>query len=415
MPRLGLVGPHAHQLGFEDRAPGPSYGILQEVLRWWDYWLKDLPTGIMDEPQLRAFMGDNIPAAPWYADCPGRWIGEQHWPSPDIKLETLYINSNELGDTSCTGAALQNMSPQTVGLDGGEWCPYGTGGTGPEFPGDQRRDDALSLIFDSTPLTERLEILGAPIVTLELAVDQPSAFVAVRVNDVKPDGSATRVSFGILNIAHRSGSENLEPVEPGKRYRVRVKCNDAAYSFAPGHRIRVSVSTTYWPMVWPSPRPVTLSIFPGAGKLELPVRPLRAHEPAMKPLEGPEAGPLTKKREIVPAPRVNKITHDLINGLVEQFVERGAGIYRIEENEIETGVNITERTSIDVNNPLAATTEITVHLRTGRVGSLCDVWARYKLTADAENFFLESTAEAQEKGSSVFSRKWNYTIPRGVL
>ena len=76
VPRLGLVGPHAHQWGQSERAPGPAIGFLQESLRWWDHWLKGEATGIMDEPMLRVFMQDDLPAAPWYAECPGRWVGE---------------------------------------------------------------------------------------------------------------------------------------------------------------------------------------------------------------------------------------------------------------------------------------------------------------------------------------------------
>ena len=73
-----------------------------------------------------------------------------------------------------------------VGLAAGDWCGFGGAA---EAPGDQREDDARSLTFDSAPLAERLEILGAPVVTLELAVDRPAAQLAVRLNDVTPDGS----------------------------------------------------------------------------------------------------------------------------------------------------------------------------------------------------------------------------------
>ena len=101
-----------------------------------------------------------------------------------------------------------SRSAQLVGLAGGEWCPYGTGGEGPEFPDDQRADDGGSIVFDSEPLEDRLEILGQPIVNLDLAVDQPSAFLAVRLNDVKPDGSVTRATYYVLNLCHRDGHEN---------------------------------------------------------------------------------------------------------------------------------------------------------------------------------------------------------------
>jgi putative CocE/NonD family hydrolase len=419
VPTIGIIGPHGHQFGFEDRAPGPAYGFLQEALRWWDHWLKDKPTDVMKLPKLRAFMGDDVPAAPWYADCPGHWVAESQWPSPRIKSSTLFLNANGLEASSRSGPPLSHASPLTVGLASGKWCPYGTGGTGPEFPGDQRLDDACSLTFDGETLAARLEILGAPIVELDLAVDRPAAFVAVRLNDVKPDGAATRVSYGILNLSHRNGHGAVEAIEPGARYQVRIQLNDAAYSFAPGHRVRLSLSTSYWPMIWPSPEVVTLSVHPGTSTLALPVRP---PEPAVaellmpaEPLMPAETGPAMKMQQLEPVPCINTVTHDLLTGRVEVATERGSGYYRIEDNEIEAGINVVERMAIVSGDPLSAATEMISCARTGRAGSIIDVKARSKLTADRHEFLLESSLEVQENKGSVFARTWSHRIPRGSL
>jgi hypothetical protein len=53
--------------------PGPQIGFLQEILRWWDYWLKGIDTGVMDEPMLRAWMTDNVKPATHHDTLPGRW------------------------------------------------------------------------------------------------------------------------------------------------------------------------------------------------------------------------------------------------------------------------------------------------------------------------------------------------------
>ena len=415
VPTIGIIGSHAHQFGFDARAPGPAYGFLQEAVRWWDHWLKDKPTGIMNEPKLRVFMGDDVPAESWYAQCPGRWVAETQWPSPRITRTTLFLNENRIEEEADPGPPLTHVSPQTVGLAGGEWCPYGSGGIGPEFPGDQRQDDAGSLTFDSRAIGERLEILGAPTVELEVAVNRPSAFLAVRLNDVKPDGSATRVSFGVLNLSHRDGSEFPVAIEPGVRYKVRLKLNEAAYSFAPGHRMRVSISTTYWPMVWPSPEVVTLSVYPGAGKLELPVRPSGAGEPVIHPLPPPESAAAMRMVQTEPVPCSNQVTHDLVTGRTEVSAERGSGYFRVEDNGIDAGLNVSERMSITKGDPLSAVTEMTACSRTGRVASIIDVRARSILTADRHSFLLESSLEVQENKQEIFARTWNHRIPRGFL
>ena len=96
------------------------------------------------------------------------------------------------------------QSPLSVGQFAGKWCSYNAP---PDLPYDQREEDGGSLVFDGAARTERLEILGMPEVQLECAVDRPVAMVAARLSDVDPDGRATRISYGLLNLTHRDGHD----------------------------------------------------------------------------------------------------------------------------------------------------------------------------------------------------------------
>ena len=411
VPRLGLIGPHAHQFGHSERAPGPAIGFLQECLRWWDHWLKGRDTGIMEEPMLRAYMGEDVPAASHYAHCPGRWVAESVWPSPRIEARSLHLNRSGLGEAAETERALLHCSPQSVGLAAGEWCPYGTGGEGAEFPGDQRIDDARSLVFDGPVLEAPLEILGAPEAVLALSVDRPLAFVCVRLNDVKPDGSATRVSYGLLNLTHREGHASARPLVPGERYTVRVRLNDIAYSFRAGHRLRVSVSTTYWPMVWPSPEAVALTLFAAASRLALPVRP-REGEPACAPFAEPEEGPPMPSRQIEEPSSRNRVIHDLNARRIEVRSERGDGLYEVEEHGIAFGRNTLERMRISEDDPLAAETEMRITCTMARADWRVEVEARTRVEASAEAFRLRADLDVHENGTRVHCRTWDLSIPR---
>lgn len=132
-------------------------------------------------------------------------------------------------------------------------------------------------MFQTDPLPDTVEILGAPTARLRIAADRPVAMVAVRLSDVAPDGKATRVTYGLLNLCHRDGHAEPRSLEPGERYAIAVPLNGVAQSFPAGHRIRLSISTSYWPLAWPPPEPVTLTVYGGESELELPVRP--ASEP----------------------------------------------------------------------------------------------------------------------------------------
>ena len=281
VPRKGLIGPWAHAYPHV-ALPGPRVGFLQEALRWWDHWLKGVDTGVMDEPMLRVWMTDSVKPASYHEELPGRWIAELSWPPPGITPHRLHLTDGGLrmDDAGLTPRTV--CSPQTVGKDGGSWCPFGRT---PDQAGDQQADDARSLVFETAPLDRQIEILGAAIVTLDVASDRSLANLAVRLCDVHPDGASLRVGYGILNLAHRDGSETPAALVTGFRYRVRIQLNDAGSVFPPGHRIRLALSTSYWPMVWPSRESAMLTVF--GGTLDLPVRQPRGADALLPSLPEP--------------------------------------------------------------------------------------------------------------------------------
>ena len=95
VPCKGLIGPWAHGWPLMG-APGPAIGFLQEVLRWWDHWLKGVETGIMDEPRYRVWMQQAIPRTAGREEQPGRWVAESRWPSPAIVPQRQHLNPGRL-------------------------------------------------------------------------------------------------------------------------------------------------------------------------------------------------------------------------------------------------------------------------------------------------------------------------------
>ncbi|MEX2649946.1 MAG: CocE/NonD family hydrolase [Alphaproteobacteria bacterium] len=414
VPRLGLIGPWAHKYGHQ-AAPGPAIGYLQECMRWWDHWLKGRDTGIMNEPMLRVWMQQEVPPKGDYPTCPGRWVAEPHWPAPAIKPRKLHLNAGgALGARAGKATTLRHASDQTVGLAGGEWCPHGIGGSGPQYPTDQREDDARSLVFETGPLTSPVEILGQPSVTLALAVDKPVAYVAVRLNDVFPDGHVARASFGVLNLTHRKSHEFPEPMAPGKRTTVRVALNDIAYSFRPGHRIRVAISTTYWPMVWPAPEPVTLSLATGRSTLELPIRRPRASDRRIA-FGTPEQGPPMAKSVVEPPSFHRIIEKDVGTGTVTIRAEENDGRYVIGDTGVEVGRWVKERVAITEGDPLSAVTEMgsTFSYRKGAWDT--KVQGTCTLRATKTTWLLSAHLTAREGDKKVFERKLDKTIKRDLV
>lgn len=416
-PRKALIGPWPH--AFPHAAvPGPRIGFFQEAVRWWDYWLKGRDTGIMDEPMFRAWMEDWIRPAPSHDERPGRWVAENQWPSPRMRERTWYLNVQSLGDHPDAQDAMRVRSPQTTGLKGGDF--YGFGAEG-DAPLDQREDDGRSLVFDSDPLAETLEILGAPVLDLELAADRPVAFVIIRLNDVAPDGASGRVSYGVLNLTHRDSHENPEPLEPGKRYQVAVRLNDIGYSFRRGHTIRVAVSTCYWPMLWPAPEPFELTIHTGSSKLRLPVRPPRPEDNDLPEFGPPESGPPAEHTPLEWAQGQRLIELDLTTDETVYTTYGdggdlgGAALTWIDDIDLTLGYTMRKEFRVHDYDPLSAHAEIEQKTVLRRGDWSVRIECRTVLSSDRENFRMEATLEAFESGERIAQREWDETIPRNLV
>jgi hypothetical protein len=413
-PRLGLVGPWGHKYP-HNGVPGPAIGFLTEALRFWDHWLKGKDTGIMSEPMLRAYVQDSVPPASHYDHRPGRWVAEPSWPSATIAPQNFALNRAGLGGATSEGEILEISSPQTTGAGGGDWCPYGLGGLGPELPTDQRGDDAFSLVFDGAPLTEPLEILGAPAVMLEFESDQAVSTVVLRLNDVAPDGQVTRVTYGVLNLTHRDSHAAPEPLAPGKRTRATVRLNDIGHRFLKGHRVRLAVSTAYWPIVWPAPHAVRLRVVTGLSLLSLPVRQPRA-EDASVTFGPPEKSPVTPRHIVQPGQVWRRISYDVGSGEQTIEVRRDDGRSVIKEIGVETALDKKITYRIHPDDPATAYNSVDHDLvHRGAAGWNTRIVTHCAIACTPAEFVVEADLKAYDGKIRVFSRSWTRRIPRNLM
>jgi predicted acyl esterase len=388
VPRKGLIGPWAH--GYPHFAlPGPQVGFLQEMLRWWDYWLKRIDNGVMDEPMLRAWMTESVKPASHHEALPGRWVAEPSWPPRGITPQRLFLTDAGLRSEPTPLTARAVCSTQTVGKCAGDWVPFGRGH---DQAGDQREDDSRSLVFDTTPLDTPIEILGAAIVTLDLASDRPIANLVVRLCDVYPSGESLRVSYGVLNLTHRDGHERPALLAVGQRYRVRIKLNDAGSMFPAGHKVRLALSTAYWPMIWPSPEKATLQIFDGT--LDLPQRPPQATDALLSPLPGPESAPPEK-------PTI--IRHGDVR------------IERIDRIGLELGTESKSRLHVEEDDPQGAVAELRRTWTMSRAAWQIRIETQMRLSSSRDTFLLQGGLRAWEGGNELCSRDWDRSIRRDFL
>jgi hypothetical protein len=272
-PSKAIFGPWRH--GYPSPcAPGPGLDWAWEEVRWWRHWLMGETTGIMDEPRLRAFMPDATAAQVSPGPLPGRWVAEQNWPSAKIARHLLYPGSGGLHQTEQAAETIEISGSKVVGLGKVEWVPFAP----TELPREQSPDDARSSVFDSGPLESALEILGGAVFHARVCANRPVARIAVRLCEVTAAGESWLVAWGLLNLTHRVSHKAPALLEPGSFYEVAVPLSFTAHCFAPGARLRMAISESLWPLVWPSPRIANLTLELGGSWLELPVRTTSAQE-----------------------------------------------------------------------------------------------------------------------------------------
>ena len=410
-PCKGLIGPWAHKYPHFAK-PGPAIGFLQECLRWWDHWLKGKDTGIMAEPRYRVWMEDPVKPAAYLPRRPGRWVAEPSWPSKSIRPARLALNPGRLGQTAEAEAQLTISSAQDTGLYAGAWCPYGLG---PDLPADQREEDGNALCFDGPAVTETLEILGAPVAELEVAADKPVAMVAVRLCDIHPDGTSERVSYGLLNLTHRESHEHPAPLDPGRRYRVRVQLNDIAHSFKPGHRIRLAVSTSYWPIAFPMPEPVLLTLFTGASMLELPVRPPRREDGELEEFP-PAQGAIPLAQTVLRQGGTRLIVERNLATDESIFTRHeDTGTYQIDAIDLTVDQIKTGTYRIKSDDPLSADITIRWTQKLGRGDWQVRTETETRFRATKEEFLIDATLDAFEGDKRVYTHNWDRRIKRDLV
>jgi putative CocE/NonD family hydrolase len=342
-PKKLIVGPWLH-VAPDVGLPGPRIDHLHEMVRFYDYWLKGIDNGVMDEPPITVYVQKFDTPAAERAMTSGFWRHEDAWPIARSREQTLYLGSGyELRDEALPQqTAVDYTYHPTVGTTFGMF----SAGSPLVTPVDQRLEEAYSLSWTTAPLNAPVEILGYPKATLYASVDTDIATISVRLIDVAPDGTAALITKGVLNLTHRASHSEPTPVEPGTIYALEIELDATSWLFEPGHSIRLSLAAADFPNAWPSPKHYTGMIHLGgahASRIILPV--LGVQEPA---LPAPNLQPPTPYTPVVTGfadKPIYSVTHDHIAGTTSVRVGTSGRTRISEQVEMERSSDATASVS----------------------------------------------------------------------
>lgn len=397
------IGPWKHDWP-HNGTPGPNYEWRKKALRWWDHWLKGIDNGIMDEPRFMVFMRDAVPPTEDLQTTPGQWRCGG-WPLAGIKSRRFYPADRQ----KLVSTAPSEAHPYALAYKAGAGTSiHGWWG---ETSGDMSFDDDSSLVFDSEPLKEAVEIIGLPKVSLTVSADAPKYQWSVRLEDVWPDGTVSLISGALINPADRESRLKQIPLVPGEKTRLSAEIHFTTWRFRPRHKIRLSISNAQFPMAWPTPHKGSTRLYPGLDtSIELPVVEINTlTDTCDLPKPEQEAWPPDASYSEQNGGKSTDIDYN---------AQTGAARYSCGINQKmtirETKFQMQEKNTWKVNDkdPAHASYEAVTNYTIRPPGRELRLLVHFRMASDETNFTLTTTRQLFEDKELVREKKWLKTIPR---
>jgi hypothetical protein len=240
------------------------------------------------------------------------------------------------------------------------------------------------------------------------------ALVSARLCEVQADGTSLLVTRGQLNLCHRAAHADAVALVPGEELEVTVPLDAIGHRFEAGTRIRLTISPCYWPLAWPSPEPVTLTLrHGGTAALVVPERPPRAEDARLRRLD-PQEEPAALETTLLHGGSggFRRIERDLASGRSELVFDWDCGGRTLLPNGIEYEDTSIARYSIVEGDPLSACVRVENTCGHGRGDWQVSIRATGTMTCTATTFVVTSELEVDEGATRVFARTWTHEFPR---
>jgi len=347
---------------------------------------------------------DSVQPARWLEERPGQWIAEDSWPASHAKRQLLLVDDG-LRDFGQIDTPIEICSPQNCGENSGEYFPFTFG---PELPDEQSADDSNSTCFDTAEIVTSLDIVGAPSLDVSVSADAPQGMLIVRLCDLRVDGTSALITMGLLNLQHRESSEQPQAIVPGEQLSCRITLDQIAYRVPAGHRLRIAISTSYWPFVWPSPENVTVSLHKGV--LSLPER--VKQNPSTVQFADPIGAPAWLSETLRETSFTRETSKDTETGVLRTEIVNDFGEYKDNHHGLTNGSTSSEIWSIHPDDPLSAQADLQWRQTGGRDDWQWSTDAVLSMRCDEEHFYLYGKLRANLNNEIVFDRDYTDTIKR---
>jgi uncharacterized protein len=408
-----LMGPWVHSRP-NTSVPGPRIDYLHEVARFFAHWLRDEDTGVIKEPPVAVYVQEYAKPRRTLDVTPGHWRAEPDFPAAGTKELTFYLGEGGTLTEKPAGKPRRAYDwfeyLPTLGLANGYWS---AGGISFYLADDQRGDESYSQVYTTGPLGEDVRVLGWPRVVLHASSSAKMATFVAKLADVAPDGSSALIVDGSLNGTRRESLTDPRPMKPGAVYELNVPMNPTGWVIKKGHRLRLAVSGSDFPNLWPTPEKARLRVYRGGdhpSRVILPVVPEYRRE-APRFLPPPRLTSYVRSRGEPPR---QQVLHDQVSGAVT-VLNRTAGTLTLPEGRGELVSEHSFRCTAWADDPARAGIVGTHTFILKREDGTVNVTAESSVRATATAFHITINLTVTRNGKPFFHKKWLTSEPRRLL
>ena len=394
----GVVGPWGHH--FPDQGhPGPSIGFQDLALAWWGYWLGDSPK-VPDWPRCRVWIRDFDTPADAIDIRNGRWAALPR-PEECTSNDALKLGSEAFATESCDGLVPFDLRVGGASGDTGYFGRYGG------LPLDQGVDDTLSLTFETPPLDQDRILYGSALLSVQ--TKSQTGQIVARLNDVTPEGASALVVRTVRNLALDADLDLPQSTEASACRELEIAFPTTAYRFSKGHRIRLSLSSSYWPLIWPQATKQEARL--EAGQLVLPLLGEAPRRPDADFAGDPDL-PIHKTFETICAPRILRFSEQEHNGLRVEGWRQPRTATRYNETDTIYGFETSATYRIIAPDPLSAEAEFEHSSEFDRPDGIARVKSHVIAKATRTQFLLEGRLTVRWCDKIIATRHWSRSVPR---
>lgn len=226
------------------------YDLDYAYQKWFDHKLKGIDNGI-----------DNEPTVEYYDTGTNSWKHASTWPPQQATWTPMYLGTTETDHTKGDNGDLQWHPPQTDTstsfiYDPNEPAPQildmseNEVGVPADYQTVETRSDVLA--FSTSPLEEPVTVAGDIRATIYAASTAHDTDWVVRVTDVAPDGTSTKLVDGVLRARFRHGYDKEVLLEPSQVEAYTIRTSKLANTFKEGHRIRLTITSSASNFIFPN-------------------------------------------------------------------------------------------------------------------------------------------------------------------